>query len=240
MLRISTSMTAPARRKVSTIWTTSTTSLSLEVGKHHQSSNVLQGYVIVPHIRTLVWGRADFGQVYFALPYAEHGINAPWVWEMGMVKSPAYVSTWKSTYDVELEVCFASSWGPWMQKLKSHLLRTQNLKVLPLKPGVGQYIAIHALLTARDFFLANFYPSRPFNCFFSEASPEFAFSLDVILWLTGLEAPANRLIAFSSSPFFSVLPSPLKCWNIYRSLWHLNYTPTNLQPESCRQGIVLS
>ena len=40
------------------------------------------------------------------------------------------------------------------QKLKSHLVRTQNWKVLPLKPGVGQHIAIHATLTARDFFLA--------------------------------------------------------------------------------------
>ena len=30
------------------------------------------------------------------------------------------------------------------QKLKSHLVRTQSLYVLPLKPGVGQYIAIHA------------------------------------------------------------------------------------------------
>ena len=49
------------------------------------------------------------------------------------------------------------------QKLKSHLLRTQSLKVLPLKPGVYQYIAIHATLTARDFFLANFYPSGPFT-----------------------------------------------------------------------------
>ena len=29
---------------------------------------------------------------------------------------------------------------------------------------VGQYIAIHAALTARDFFLAYFYPSGPFTC----------------------------------------------------------------------------
>ena len=35
------------------------------------------------------------------------------------------------------------------QKLKSHLLRTQSLKVLPLRPGVGQYIAAHATLAAR-------------------------------------------------------------------------------------------
>ena len=37
------------------------------------------------------------------------------------------------------------------QKLKSLLVRTQSLSVLPLKPGVGQYIAIHATLTAREF-----------------------------------------------------------------------------------------
>ena len=52
------------------------------------------------------------------------------------------------------------------QKLKSHLLRTQSLNVLPLKPGVGQYIAIHNTLTARDFFLAYFYPPGPFTCIF--------------------------------------------------------------------------
>ena len=38
--------------------------------------------------------------------------------------------------------------------------------VLPLEPGVGQYIAIQATLTARDFFLTNFYPYGPFTCFF--------------------------------------------------------------------------
>ena len=59
------------------------------------------------------------------------------------------------------------------QKLKSHLVRTQSLNVLPLKPGVGQYIAIHATLTAGDFFLAYFYPSSPFTCIFSKTSPNF-------------------------------------------------------------------
>ena len=59
------------------------------------------------------------------------------------------------------------------QKLKSHLVRTQSLNVLPLKPGVGQYIAIHATHTARDFFLAYFYPSGPFTCIFSKTSPNF-------------------------------------------------------------------
>ena len=54
----------------------------------------------------------------------------------------------------------------WTQKLKSHLVRTQSLNVLPLKSGVGQYIAIHVTLTARNFFLAYFYPSGPFTCIF--------------------------------------------------------------------------
>ena len=47
-----------------------------------------------------------------------------------------------------------------------HLVRPQSLNVLPLKPGVDQYIAIHATLTARDFFLAYFYSSSPFTCIF--------------------------------------------------------------------------
>ena len=44
------------------------------------------------------------------------------------------------------------------------------MKVLPLKPGVGQYIAMHAALTARDCCLANFYPSGPFTCIFPNLS----------------------------------------------------------------------
>ena len=53
-----------------------------------------------------------------------------------------------------------------VQKLKSHLVRTQSLNILPLKPGVGQYITTHATLTARDFFLAYLYSSGPFICIF--------------------------------------------------------------------------
>ena len=54
------------------------------------------------------------------------------------------------------------------QKLKSHLLRTQSFKVFPSEPGVGQYIAIHATRTARDFSLVYFHPSGPFTCIFSK------------------------------------------------------------------------
>ena len=60
-----------------------------------------------------------------------------------------------------------------MQKFKSHLMRTQSLKVLPLKPGVGLYIAMHAMHTAKDFFLVNLHPSGLFTCIFSKTSPKF-------------------------------------------------------------------
>ena len=81
---------------------------------------------------------------------------------------------------------------PRTQKLKSHLMRTQSLNVLPLKPGVGQYIAIHATLTARDFFLACFYTSGPFTCIFSKTSPDFSLYL---LWLThgSCVGPQNKV-----------------------------------------------
>ena len=59
------------------------------------------------------------------------------------------------------------------QKLNSHLLRTQRLKVLPSNPGAGQYMAVHATLTARDFFLVYFHASGPFTCIFFKTSPKF-------------------------------------------------------------------
>ena len=48
-----------------------------------------------------------------------------------------------------------------------------EIKVPSDENTVGQYIAMHATLTARNFFLANFYPSGPFTCIFSKTSPEF-------------------------------------------------------------------
>ena len=60
-------------------------------------------------------------------------------------------------------------------------MRAQSLNVLPLKPGVGQYIAIHATLTAREFFLVYFNPSGPFTCIFFQNLSRF---LLCWLWLT--------------------------------------------------------
>ena len=53
-------------------------------------------------------------------------------------------------------------------EIKSHLVRTLSLNVFPLKPGVGQNIAIHATLIAEDFFLAHFYPIQAIHLHFSQ------------------------------------------------------------------------
>ena len=84
--------------------------------------------------------------------------------------------TWSITiefsglHDVAIDHSRVSSWSRSgvlrTQKWKSHLLRAQSSKVLLLKPGAGQNIAMHATPTARDFFLANFYPFGPFTCIF--------------------------------------------------------------------------
>ena len=50
-------------------------------------------------------------------------------------------------------------------------LRIQSSQILLLKPGVGQNIAMHASLTASDFFFANFYlPSAFISIFFQSFS----------------------------------------------------------------------
>ena len=76
-------------------------------------------------------------------------------------------------------------WGAAGAEIKVPSDETHSLKVLPLKPGVGQYIAMHATLTVRDFFHANFYPSGPFVCIFSKTPPEF---LLCELWPTPVPA----------------------------------------------------
>ena len=75
---------------------------------------------------------------------------------------------------ISCQWCVSHSGELGTQKLKSHLMRIQSLKAFPLKPGVGQYIAMHATLSARDCFLTYFYPSGPFSCIFSKTSPNFS------------------------------------------------------------------
>ena len=76
-------------------------------------------------------------------------------------------------------------------------MRTQSLKVLPLlKPGVGQYIAMHATLTSRDFFLANFYPSGPFTCVFFFVVVVVVFSLFIFHGHSTREPAPSRVTYF--------------------------------------------
>ena len=95
------------------------------------------------------------------------------------------------------KLCHVWCYGPRSgelrtQKLKSHLVRTQSLNVLPLKPGVGQYIAEHVTLTAMDFFLAYFEPSGPFTCIFFHYLSRFFLWW---LWLThgSWVGPQNKI-----------------------------------------------
>ena len=78
------------------------------------------------------------------------------------------------------------------QKLKSHLLRTQSLHVLPLKPGVGQYITIHATLTARDFFRAYFYPFGPVTCICFQNLSRFFLAL-AVAYTGSCVGPQNKI-----------------------------------------------
>ena len=75
------------------------------------------------------------------------------------------------------------------QELKFNLVRTESLKVFPLKPGVGKYAAIHATFNARDFFFVYFYPSGPFTSIFFQ-------NLCILQVLPTLIVPASLVLMF--------------------------------------------
>ena len=134
----------------------------------------MEGKIATPHCGLSCFGKeAEYCQFFFL----EIRSNP----EISLIDGVGCWHLWK-----------AGSGELWMQKSKSHLMRTQSLNVLPLKPGVGQYTAIHATLTARDFFLAYFYTSGPLNCIFSKTSPNFSLCW---LWLTHASCvgPQNKI-----------------------------------------------
>ena len=53
-------------------------------------------------------------------------------------------------------------------------------------------MATHAKLTARDFFLANFYRSSPFICIFSKTSPE-SFPVLAVANTCSCVGPQNKI-----------------------------------------------
>ena len=108
----------------------------------------------------------------------------PFPWVLATKKSRSSPTPFKLSV-----TCVGFSHLPWhhrwhiasrTQKLKSLLLRTQSLNVLPLKPGVRQHRAMHTMLTARVFLLAYFYPFSPFTCIFSKTCPDFSELLNLL------------------------------------------------------------
>ena len=124
------------------------------------------------------------------------------------------------------------------QKLKSHLVRTQSLNVLPLMPGVSQYIAIHATLTARDFFLAYFYPSGPFTSIFSVPAGTPSRGGDVKVYVLDINQPSLP------TPFTLFLRlflsnGPLTCISFHKFFRQL-YVFSLCSPSLISASLVLS
>ena len=59
------------------------------------------------------------------------------------------------------------------QKLKSHLVRTQSLNVLPFKPGVDQYIAIHCYAYCQGVLPCLFLPFQSIHLHFFQNLSQF-------------------------------------------------------------------
>ena len=86
-------------------------------------------------------------------------------------------------------ISISPQWRAANAEIKGPSLGNTERKGFPFKVWSRQYIAMHATLTARNFFLADFYPSGPFTWIFSSTSPEFFLCL---LWLTPVTVLAHR------------------------------------------------
>ena len=79
------------------------------------------------------------------------------VWLCSIISQSVVQKIWFTVFNVKvtarLYIIKTLQWGAADTEIKSHLVRAQSLNVLPLKPAVGQHIAIHATLIAGDFFL---------------------------------------------------------------------------------------
>ena len=72
------------------------------------------------------------------------------------------------------DASLAPQWRASDAEIKVPSGENTELKRSPFKAWSRSiYLDIHATLTARDFFLAYFYPSGPFTCIFSKTSPNF-------------------------------------------------------------------
>ena len=104
---------------------------------------------------------------------------------------------------------YPSSWELLTQKLKSHPVRTHNLNVLPLKPGVGQYIAIHATITARNFVPCLFLPFQSIHLHFYQNISRFFSALAVTNTGSGV-GPQNKIGYPAGCRFPCLVPTEYK------------------------------
>ena len=75
----------------------------------------------------------------------------------------------------------ALQWGAADAEMKVPSNENTELEHPPFKAWSRSVYSHTATLTARNFFLAYFYPSSPFTCIFSKTSPDFFLRW---LWLT--------------------------------------------------------
>ena len=65
-------------------------------------------------------------------------------------------------------------------EIKDPSAENPNLKGFPFNARVGGHITVHASTSARNFFLANFYPLGPFTCIFFPKPPSSFFFFPVL------------------------------------------------------------
>ena len=79
--------------------------------------------------------------------------------------------------------------------------RIQSSNLVPFKSGIGQYIALHATVMARDFFCANFYRSVHSPALFLK--PVLIF-VSCWLWLTPVPVRAYMELLTQQAFYFSL------------------------------------
>ena len=70
-------------------------------------------------------------------------------------------------------------WDTAETEIRVPLWSTHNSTVLPLKPGVGLNVAMHASPTAMNFLLSNFFLPGPFNFIYCETYLRFFLALSM-------------------------------------------------------------
>ena len=95
------------------------------------------------------------------------------------------------------------------QKLKSYLVRTRSLNVLPLKLEVGQYIAVHATLTAKKILPCFFLLFQSIHLHFFQNLSRFFCALAVAN--SGFcEGPQNKIGHPAGCRFSCLVPTEYK------------------------------